>query len=264
VSPDAVECLLVLHRGNVAEWLQEAVVLEPPDPLEDRELHVFQAAPRATTPDHLRLGQPDHRFGQRVGVRVAPAAHGGLDTNIGEPLRVAIKTYCPGSTGRRNTASASRVEELVQCLGRCFPAQSLTRSGVERQGHGIQFGLAVRAQVCALRKVLPQKSIRVLVRAALPRATRIAEADFDSGVDPQPCMLRHLGPLIPRQRAPESLGQGPYRLGSGVSHRLSAMPGQRGPVSLTLPRGMPLHSWEVEQERKSCRAFHQGADGGTA
>jgi hypothetical protein len=38
-----VECLLVLHRWDVAEWLQEAVVIEPPDPFERGELHVFEA-----------------------------------------------------------------------------------------------------------------------------------------------------------------------------------------------------------------------------
>gem|GEM_PF-4797468 len=40
----AVECLLELHRRNLPEWLQEAVVIEPPDPLKGGEFHVFQPA----------------------------------------------------------------------------------------------------------------------------------------------------------------------------------------------------------------------------
>src|SRR3712207_6948231 len=48
----------------------------------------------------------------------------------------------------------------------------------------------------AFREVLPQQTVGVLVRAALPRAVRIAEVDLHAGVDPQSCMLRHLRPLV--------------------------------------------------------------------
>lgn len=60
----AVECLLLLDRWNVPEWLQEAVVVEAPDPLEGGELHVFQPSPGTAAVDHLRLEEPDDRFGQ--------------------------------------------------------------------------------------------------------------------------------------------------------------------------------------------------------
>jgi len=50
----------------------------------------------------------------------------------------------------------------------------------------------VRAQVGALREVLAQQPVGVLVRAALPRAVRVAEVDRHARVDPQPGMLGHL------------------------------------------------------------------------
>src|SRR5699024_9427014 len=52
-------------RGNIAQWLQEAVVVEPPDPLEGSELHVFQAPPRPPLPNYLRLEESDHRLRPR-------------------------------------------------------------------------------------------------------------------------------------------------------------------------------------------------------
>jgi hypothetical protein len=86
----------------------------------------------------------------------------------------------------------------------------------------------MRAQVRALRKVLPQQSIRVLIRAALPWAARIAEVDVDHSTEMYACMLRDLRFLIPRQRAPESLGQGGDHLYNGVAHRLGTRPSQYG------------------------------------
>ena len=82
---------------------------------------------------------------------------------------------CPllaaGSTGRRNTG----VKSL--CWG--FKLQGLTWSFVELTGHFVQIGLRMHRQVGALRKVLSQQAIAVLVRPALPRALRIAKTDVD-------------------------------------------------------------------------------------
>jgi len=50
-------------------------------------------------------------------------------------------------------------------------------------------------------------AIGIFVRAALPRAVRVAEIDVQARVDLQPCMLRHLRPLIPGQRPSELLRQ---------------------------------------------------------
>src|SRR6266550_9585494 len=83
---------------------------------------------------------------------------------------VAVATFdvCfvgAGSTGRRNTG----VKSL--CWG--FKLQGLTWSFIELTSHFVQIGLRVHRQVGALRKVLSQQAIGVLVRPALPRALRI-------------------------------------------------------------------------------------------
>src|SRR4051794_8829553 len=88
------------------------------------------------------------------------------------------------SSGRRNTAYVSCSEELVQSLGRCSPAQGLSRPAVEGHRHGCQVLGAVHAEVGALWKVLAQQPVGVLVRAALPGAVGIAEVDLKTGVDP--------------------------------------------------------------------------------
>src|SRR5438034_6548036 len=76
-----------------------------------------------------------------------------------------------GSTGRRNTG----VKSL--CWG--FKLQGLTWPFVELPRHFVQIGLRVHRQVGALRKVLSQQAIGVLIRPALPRALRIAEVNFN-------------------------------------------------------------------------------------
>src|SRR3954449_2470643 len=88
------------------------------------------------------------------------------------------------SRGRRNTAYVGCSKELVQSLGRCSPAQGLTRPAVEGDRHSGEVLGAVHAEVGALWKVLPQQPIGVLVRAALPGAVRIAEVDRHASLDP--------------------------------------------------------------------------------
>ena len=57
-------------------------------------------------------------------------------------------------------------------------------------------GLRVHRQVGALRKVLSQQAIGVLVRSALPRALRIAKIDVDVGRQRKATMSRQfLAPL---------------------------------------------------------------------
>src|SRR3954453_22370068 len=68
-------------------------------------------------------------------------------------------------------------EELVQSLGRCSPAQGLSRPAVEGCSHRGKVVRAVHAEVGALWKVLAQQPVGVLVRAALPGAVGIAEVD---------------------------------------------------------------------------------------
>jgi len=80
---------LTLGRRDVSDRLEQAPVIKPRDPLQGRELDVLEAAPRPPTPDDLRLEQTNYRLGQRVVVRVADAADGGLDPHFGQALGVA-------------------------------------------------------------------------------------------------------------------------------------------------------------------------------
>src|SRR5712675_1324135 len=96
-----------------------------------------------------------------------------------------------GSTGRRNTG----VKSL--CWG--FKLQGLTWSFVELTSHFVQIGLRVHRQVGALRKVLSQQAVGVLVRAALPRALRIAKINVDVGRQRETTMIRKFLSSVPGQ-----------------------------------------------------------------
>ena len=62
-------------RGwSMPEGLEKATVVEPVDPLEGRELDVFQASPRSAPPDQFRLEEADDRLRLCVVVRVAGAS----------------------------------------------------------------------------------------------------------------------------------------------------------------------------------------------
>src|SRR3954470_11756732 len=111
-----------------------------------------------------------------------------------------------GSSGRRNTC-VPRSQQLVKGLGRRSPSKRLARPTVERRGHRGESFRAVSAQVRALREVLPQQPIGVLVRPALPGAVRIAEVDLHASVDPQLRMLAQLRALIPGQGSSQLLRQ---------------------------------------------------------
>src|SRR6266849_2618279 len=96
-----------------------------------------------------------------------------------------------GSTGRRNTG----VKSL--CWG--VKLQGLTWPFVELASHFVQIGLRVRRQVGALRKILSQQAIGVLVRPALPRALRIAKIDVDFGRQRKATMIRKFLSPVPGQ-----------------------------------------------------------------
>src|SRR5579872_246677 len=51
------------------------------------------------------------------------------------------------------------------------------------------------------REVLAGETVRVLVRASLPRTLRIAEVDLHIGRDAEGLVLGELGPSVPRQRS---------------------------------------------------------------
>ena len=136
------------------------------------------------------------------------------------------------------TPACAALSKLVKCLGRCSPPKRLARPAVERRGHRGKSCRAVRAQVRALREVLPQQPIRVLVRPTLPWAVRVAEVDLHASVDPQLRMLAQLRSLVPGQGSSQLLGQRLDRALDGAAYRLGAMAREGGPVlhPLTCPR----------------------------
>src|SRR5215204_2280865 len=97
--------------------------------------------------------------------------------------RYGPAAYCPGSTGRRNSC-VRRSQQLVKGLGRCSPAQGFAWPAIEGRSYRCKVVRAVLGQVGALREVLPQQPVGVLVRAALPRAVRVAEVDRHASLDP--------------------------------------------------------------------------------
>ena len=99
--------------------------------------------------------------------------------------------YPAGSTGRRNTG--------VKSLRGGFKLQGLTWSFVELTSHFVQVGLRVHRQIGALGKVLSQQAIGVLIRAALPRALRIAKIDVDVGRQRKAAMIREFLAPVPSQ-----------------------------------------------------------------
>src|SRR3954465_2587308 len=105
---------------------------------------------------------------------------------------VTIGVCRADSSGRRN-ARAERTQHLVERLGGCSPVERLARPCIQGGGDGLEVFVGVHTQVGALRKVLPQQPVRVLVRAPLPWAVRITEVDLHAGVDAQTGMLAQFG-----------------------------------------------------------------------
>jgi transposase InsO family protein len=81
--------------------LSRPAIVEPVDPFERGELDGLNAAPRAAGANDLGLEQPDHRFGERVVVRIADAADRTLDPGRRQALGVADRQYTSFAFGRR-------------------------------------------------------------------------------------------------------------------------------------------------------------------
>src|SRR3954454_7540477 len=99
-----------------------------------------------------------------------------------------------GSPGQRN--------ELGESFGRCLPIKSLARAAVQLHGDGVEVFLAKARQARALREVLAQQPVGVLVGTSLPGAMRVAKVDVDPRRDAEQPVLGHLASLVPGERAP--------------------------------------------------------------
>src|SRR4029450_5496339 len=76
-------------RRDVADGFEQAMVVEPRDPLEGGQLDRLWRLPRGSTMDELGFVQPVDRLGQRVVVAVALAPPRRLDPTFDQPLGVA-------------------------------------------------------------------------------------------------------------------------------------------------------------------------------
>src|SRR6202158_3732751 len=150
-------------------------------------------------------------------------------------LPKAKLVYCPASTGRRTAASLCRAYHSGKSLARRTPAEALTGSGVECKGGGLKVVGTMHTQICALREVLSQQTVCVLVGAALPWALGIAEVDMQPCVDAQARVLAHLCALVPRQRLTELLGEGSHSARDRIADRLCSVARGSGPVLHTRP-----------------------------
>ena len=119
------------------------------------------------------------------------------------------------------------------------------------------------AEVSALWEVLSQQAVGVFVRAALPRALRVAEVDGQASVDAQPCVLSHLCSLVPCQRPAELLGQGRDRRSDRVPDGFGTVSSQRWTV---LGPGLVvfIKAGEVGQRREPGGPLDQRSDRRTA
>ena len=86
---------------------------------------------------------------------------------------------------------------IAKSLLGCRPVEGLAGAAVEISGNSVKVITRVSGQVGAFGEVLAKQSIGVLVCAALPRAVRVAEVDWQTGVDSELNVLSHLGALVP-------------------------------------------------------------------
>src|SRR5882757_7296620 len=165
-----------------------------------------------------------------------------------------------GSSGRRNTGFFHLGQQLVKRLRGGFPSQCLSRSGIEGCCHCGYLISVVDAQICAFREVLSEQPVGVLVGAALPGASWIAEVDLDSRIDLETTVLSHFGPLIPGQRTTQFFGQGDDGARDRIAHGFSSVSRERRSVLGMWTFARPLQPGKMQEHRKARGAFDQRAD----
>jgi len=128
-------------------------------------------------------------------------------------------------------------------LARRPPVQHLARPAIQQGLDLLDLAARDRGEVRALREELTDQTVRVLVRAALPRAVRMGEVDLDAR---RPCEQRVLGHLLATvvgEGPPQLLRQRVHLAGKGPAHR----------DRILRPQG--------HQERGPRRALHQRPEG---
>ncbi len=72
-------------------------------------------------------------------------------------------------------------QQCFESISRGVEVEGLTGERVESVGNLVELGLGDVAEAGALREVLPEQPVGVLVRAALPGAGRVGEVDLQPG-----------------------------------------------------------------------------------
>ena len=121
--------------------------------------------------------------------------------------------------------------------------QALSRARIQPMRDGVQLALRVARQVCALRQVLTQQPIGILIGPALPGAVRIGKEHLDGEALGQALVLGHLFTSI---------------IGQRFAQRGRHMP-EFFREALVRTRGIRfLHSGQQDQ---ASRPLHQSTDG---
>src|SRR5215204_5282000 len=102
------------------------------------------------------------------------------------------------SRGRCNSRGEPSSRRLVP--------EGLARPGVQPSSDRVQVGLAVDGEVCLPREVLTEQSVGVLVRAALPGASRVTEVHRDVGGDGEAAVVGELHAPVPGEARLELRG----------------------------------------------------------
>src|SRR5512135_2346796 len=98
-------------------------------------------------------------------------------------------------------------QEIVEYFYRLAPVQRLPRPAVQLRSHAVKLGLRVHRQVGALREVLSEQPVRVLVRTTLPWRVGIAEIYGNPRADGEFGVTGHLLALVPGYAVAEELRQ---------------------------------------------------------
>ena len=73
---------------DIADWCQQASVIEPFYPFQRGEFHGLEAVPRPAAVNDLGLVKPVDGLGERVVVAVADAADRGFNADFPQPFRI--------------------------------------------------------------------------------------------------------------------------------------------------------------------------------
>lgn len=117
---------------------------------------------------------------------------------------------------------------FVEGLGGCAPAKTFAGSVVDRSSDRRELATVPTGEVGALREVLAQQPVGVLVRASLPWAVRVGEEHRDAGLGGELGVLGEFFAAIPGEGSAQIFGQ------------LQELPGEResgcfGAVSERVP-----------------------------